>query len=68
MFGVEHHGTHFEEAAVAFESGAGLQDGKDFVGTDHPETGKLSQQTTRMEAGQRNDEKVHAEEVYVEKA
>lgn len=53
---------------MAFEQGAGLQDPKDFIGTEPQTTGKLSQQTTRMEAGQYDVEKVHAEEVYVEKA
>lgn len=59
LFGVEHHGSHFEEAAVAFEPGAGTQ--------GH-ETGKLSQQTTRMEAGQLDDDMVKEENIHIEKA
>lgn len=65
LFGVEHHGSHFEEAAVAFEPGAGEQDRYLANGR---ETGKLSQQTTRMEAGQLDNEEVKEEKRHIEKA
>lgn len=65
LFGVEHHGSHFEEAAVAFEPGAGEQD--KYLANGR-ETGKLSQQTTRMEAGQLDDDQVKEEKLHIEKA
>jgi hypothetical protein len=65
---VEYHGAHFEEAAVAFEPGAGLQDGKQFIAADHASSGQLSRQTTRMEAGQLDDEKTKAEKLHIEQA
>lgn len=55
---MEYHGSHFEEAGVAFEPGAGVQ---------AHEAGKLSQQTTRMEAGQLDEDAVKEEKLHIEK-
>ena len=65
LIGPDNHGSHFEEAAVAFVPGAGLQDPAEFV--DHSALkGELSQQSSRMEAGHVG-EKEKAEQMYVEK-
>ncbi|KAJ9097302.1 hypothetical protein QFC21_004971 [Naganishia friedmannii] len=65
LIGPDNHASHFEEAAVAFIPGAGLQDPAEFV--DHSgHKGELSQQSSRMEAGHVGDNE-KAEEMYVEK-
>jgi hypothetical protein len=65
LIGPDNHASHFEEAAVAFQPGAGLQDPAEFV--DHgAQKADLSQQSSRMEAGHVG-EKEKAEEMYVEK-
>ncbi|KAJ9110461.1 hypothetical protein QFC19_001587 [Naganishia cerealis] len=68
LIGPDNHGSHFEEAAVAFEPGAGLQDPSQFTGVHAVKTGgELSQQSSRMEAGHLG-EKEKAEEAYIERA
>ncbi len=37
LVGPEHHGSHFEEAKVAFQEGAGLDDAGDHVEKGHTE-------------------------------